>query len=39
MTSVTDVAVGLGFSHLGRFSQYYREAYGVVPTATLRGDT
>jgi AraC-like DNA-binding protein len=37
--SVSRVAVGLGFGHFGRFSRYYREAYGVVPTATLRSDT
>jgi AraC-like DNA-binding protein len=37
--SVSRVAVDLGFGHLGRFSRYYREAYGIVPSATLRSDT
>jgi AraC-like DNA-binding protein len=37
--SVSRVAVDLGFEHLGRFSGYYREAYGVLPSATLRSDT
>ena len=32
--SVTQVATDLGFQHLGRFSKYYRELYGVTPTRT-----
>lgn len=38
-TTVSRVAANLGFEHFGRFARYYREAYGVVPTATLRSDT
>jgi AraC-like DNA-binding protein len=38
-TTVSGVAVDLGFLHLGRFARYYREAYGVAPNATLRKDT
>lgn len=33
--AVTDVALAWGFTHLGRFSQLYREAYGECPSATL----
>jgi AraC-like DNA-binding protein len=35
-TSVTDVAVSLGFLHLPRFSQYYRAAFNEYPSETLR---
>jgi AraC-like DNA-binding protein len=35
-TTVSRVASDLGFGHFGRFARYYREAYGVVPNATLR---
>lgn len=34
--SVTDVATELGFSHLGRFAEYYRATYGVSPSTTTR---
>lgn len=34
--SVTDVAIGVGFSHLGRFAAMYRRAYGESPSQTLR---
>jgi AraC-like DNA-binding protein len=37
-TRVTDVAVQWGFSHLGRFSQFYRERFGESPSETLRRD-
>jgi AraC-like DNA-binding protein len=35
-TSVTAVAVGLGFLHLPRFSQYYHAAFNEYPSETLR---
>lgn len=35
-TSVTEVATRWGFSHLGRFSQSYREKYGQSPSKTLQ---
>jgi AraC-like DNA-binding protein len=35
-TSVTDVALSSGFSHLGRFATTYRRAYGEAPSDTLR---
>jgi AraC-like DNA-binding protein len=35
--SVTDVALGVGFGHLGRFSEYYRERFGELPRETRRG--
>jgi AraC-like DNA-binding protein len=34
---VTDVALSLGFTHLGRFSVEYRRRYGETPSATLHG--
>ena len=34
--TVTDVAVNLGFNHLGRFSGHYRKLYGESPSTTLR---
>lgn len=33
---VTEIALRWGFSHLGRFGQDYRRAYGETPAATLR---
>ena len=35
-STVTQVALELGFRHLGRFSQDYRAQYGESPTRTLR---
>lgn len=34
-TSVTDIALGLGHNHLGRFSVEYKARYGETPSATL----
>jgi ABC-type amino acid transport substrate-binding protein len=34
-TSVKAMALGLGFTHLGRFAQAYRELVGDVPSETL----
>lgn len=34
---VTDIAIKWGFSHLGRFSQIYRQKFGRSPSETLRG--
>jgi len=34
--TVTDIAIGAGFSHLGRFSTLYRQAYGETPSQTLQ---
>ncbi|MFE9421728.1 AraC family transcriptional regulator [Kitasatospora sp. NPDC006697] len=34
--TVTDIAIRWGFTHLGRFSAQYRQAYGELPSATLR---
>ncbi len=33
---VTRVAVELGFGHVGRFAQLYRQAFGEVPSETLK---
>jgi AraC-like DNA-binding protein len=33
--TVTDIAVHLGFDHLGRFSHRYKEIYGQTPSTTL----
>lgn len=35
-TTVTEVAMRWGFSHLGRFSVRYRERFGISPQETLR---
>ena len=35
-TTVTEVALTWGFSHFGRFSAYYRGAFGESPSETLR---
>lgn len=32
--SVTEVALSLGFEHLGRFAAYYRQLFGVPPSET-----
>lgn len=37
--SVTDVALGVGMTHLGRFSVAYRDRYGESPSTTLRRST
>jgi AraC-like DNA-binding protein len=34
-SSVTELAFGAGFTHLGRFSDIYRKAYGESPNETL----
>ena len=34
--SVTAIATGCGFSHLGRFAVEYRKRYGETPSQTLR---
>lgn len=34
-TTVTDVATGLGITHLGRFAVEYRRTFGVTPSSTL----
>lgn len=36
MVGVTEVAMRWGFVHLGRFATTYREAYGELPSATIR---
>ncbi|MFE6709888.1 helix-turn-helix transcriptional regulator [Streptomyces sp. NPDC057695] len=36
-TIISAVAMKWGFAHQGRFAAAYREAYGVAPSATLRG--
>jgi AraC-like DNA-binding protein len=36
VAKVTDVAIELGFEHLGRFAHHYREIYGEPPSSTLR---
>lgn len=35
-SSVTDIALGCGFSHLGRFAADYRKRFGETPSETLR---
>lgn len=34
-TTVTEIALGVGFAHLGRFSRDYRSRYGRLPSETL----
>jgi AraC-like DNA-binding protein len=33
--TVTEIATGLGFDHLGRFAGRYKKFYGEPPSATL----
>jgi AraC-like DNA-binding protein len=35
--SVTDVALQYGFSNVGRFCQYFQNAYGVSPAEVRKG--
>jgi AraC-like DNA-binding protein len=35
--SVTDIAMGAGFTHMGRFSVTYRRQFGESPSETLKG--
>lgn len=35
--SVTEVALEYGFSHVGRFANYYRQRFGELPRITARG--
>jgi len=35
-TTILDVALECGFSHMGRFAQSYRERFGELPSETLR---
>lgn len=35
-TSVTAIALGCGFRHLGNFARDFRDAYGIAPSALLR---
>jgi AraC-like DNA-binding protein len=35
-TSVTEIALSMGFAHLGRFSAAYKAAFGETPISTLR---
>jgi len=37
-SSVTDIAMGVGVTHLSRFAQSYRHLFGETPLQTLRGD-
>ncbi|NCE89430.1 AraC family transcriptional regulator [Pseudomonas sp. L13] len=32
--SITDIALAVGFGHLGRFSSYYKDRFGELPSAT-----
>ncbi|MEU6845349.1 helix-turn-helix transcriptional regulator [Streptomyces sp. NPDC046716] len=35
-TTVAEIAARWGFAHAGRFSGYYRDAYGIMPIRTLK---
>jgi AraC-like DNA-binding protein len=37
--TVSWIAMGSGFTHLGRFARYYRKAFGESPSETLRRDS
>ena len=36
LTTVTDIAIGCGFSHMGEFAALYKRTYGVSPRETLQ---
>lgn len=36
VANVTAIALDYGFTHLGRFSESYRQAFGVLPSDSLR---
>jgi AraC-like DNA-binding protein len=36
-TTVTEVALRWGFTHLGRFAALYRQTYGRPPSSTRQG--
>ena len=35
--TVSEIAGGWGFTHMGRFSHYYSDRFGELPSDTLRG--
>ena len=35
-TNVTAIALEYGFTHLGRFSEFYKTAFGMLPSESLR---
>lgn len=37
-TKVIDVAIKYGFNHIGRFSEYFKQAFGESPSVTLSRD-
>jgi AraC-like DNA-binding protein len=37
LINVTAVAMDYGFYHLGRFSEFYKTTYGILPSQSLRG--
>jgi AraC-like DNA-binding protein len=39
ISNVTDIALGNGFSQLGKFSTEYKERFGESPSETLKGDS
>lgn len=36
MVNVTAVALDYGFTHLGRFSEFYKSAFGILPSESLK---
>lgn len=36
VANVTAVALDYGFTHLGRFSEFYKATFGVLPSESLR---